>query len=194
MEMTMDLDETIDAFRRGAIDLDCKKIVLSQHKEGGERFEGQGYIRQTPDGTPIFKLYVSKFENAKPLGHLEAQFNAVAGKLHDEDAFYDIEAVGLDGTRWTAVRILPAINWDMTDNSAIANGQIQSITARLDVPRRHHYLRLHFFEEYDVPLHFMSKAGNTATSIRCGTALSSKHAVRSSRYESAKARATPSLN
>ena len=58
----MDIDETIDAFRRGALDLDCKKIVLSQHKEGGERFEGQGYIRQELDGTLKFKLYVTKSE------------------------------------------------------------------------------------------------------------------------------------
>jgi len=139
----MDIDETIDAFRRGALDLDCKKIVLSQHKEGGERFEGQGYIRQELDGTLIFKLYVTKSENAKPLGHVEAQLNAVAGKLHADDMFYDLEAVGRDGTHWTAVRILPAINWDMSDRSVLANGQMQSIIASLDLPQRHHYLRLH---------------------------------------------------
>jgi len=46
----MDINETIEAFRRGAIDLDCKKIVLTQRKEDGERFEGQGYIRQTEEG------------------------------------------------------------------------------------------------------------------------------------------------
>jgi len=40
-----DIDETIDAFRRGALDIDCKRMVLMQHKEGGDRFEGQGYIR-----------------------------------------------------------------------------------------------------------------------------------------------------
>jgi hypothetical protein len=143
--------------RRGAIDLDCKKIVLRQHKESGERFEGQGYIRQNPDGALIFKLYVAKSEDAKPLGHLEARFNAVAGRLHSDDMFYDLEAVGHDGTRWMAGRILPAINWDMTDGSVLANGQMQAIAASLDLPQRHHYLRLHFFEEYNVPLHFMSK-------------------------------------
>jgi hypothetical protein len=59
--------------------------------------------------------------------------------------FYDLEAVGRDGTRWTAARILPAIHWDMTDGSALVDGQIQSITACLDLPQEHHYLRLHFF-------------------------------------------------
>jgi hypothetical protein len=46
-----DIDDTIDAFRRGTLDFDCKRIVLAQRKEGGERFEGQGYVRQSTDGT-----------------------------------------------------------------------------------------------------------------------------------------------
>jgi hypothetical protein len=153
----MNIDETIDAFRHGSIDLDCKKMVLRQRKEGGEYFEGQGYIRQSHDGTLIFKLYVAKFENAKPLGHLEAWINAVPGKLHADDVFYDLTAVGHDGTNWTAGRILPAINWDMTDHSVLANGQLQSIVADLELPQRNRYLRLHFFEEYNVPLRLMSK-------------------------------------
>jgi hypothetical protein len=153
----MGIDEIIDSFRRSAIDLDCKKIILTQHKEGGERYEGPGYIRQAEDGALVYKLYAATFENVEPLGHLVARFNAGAGKLYGEDMFYDLEAVGRDGTRWTATRILPRIDWDMSDRSALAKGQMQSITARLDLPQRHHYLRLHFFEEYDVPLHLMSK-------------------------------------
>jgi hypothetical protein len=46
----LDIDETIDAFRCGALDIDCKRMVLAQHKESGERFEGQGYIRQADGG------------------------------------------------------------------------------------------------------------------------------------------------
>jgi hypothetical protein len=30
-----DIDETIDAFRRGVLDFDCKRMVLLQRKEGG---------------------------------------------------------------------------------------------------------------------------------------------------------------
>jgi hypothetical protein len=57
MSWQMDIDETIDAFRRDALDFDCKAMVLSQHKEGGERFEGQGYIRQNPD-VPLYSNYM----------------------------------------------------------------------------------------------------------------------------------------
>jgi hypothetical protein len=154
---TMDIDETINAFRQGKVDIDCKKMVLKQHKEGGEHFEGQGYIKQTDDGTLSFKLYVTKFENAKPLGYLEARLNAGAGKLYADNAFYDLTAIGYDGTIWTSSRMLPAFHWNMDDNSVIADGRMQSILADLKHPQLNHYLRLHFFEEYKVPLHIMSE-------------------------------------
>ena len=152
----LDIDETIDAFRRGALEFDCKRMVLGQHKEGGERFEGQGYIRQSPDGTLEFKLYVTQYD-AKPLGHLEALLAVKAGKLHGEEMFYDLDATGRDGTRWTATRIMPKSHWDMSDLSVLLDGQMQSITAYLDMPQPRHCLRLHFFEEYAVPIHRMSE-------------------------------------
>jgi hypothetical protein len=55
----------------------------------------------------------------------------------------------------------------MTDSSVLANGQMQSITARLDIPQERHYLRLHFFEEYNVPIHLMSKVAKYDS--RCAT-------------------------
>lgn len=153
----MDINETIDAFRNGKVNIDCQKMVLKQHIEGGEYFEGLGYIKQTDDGTLNFKLYVTKFENVIPLGHLKTRLNAGAGKLYAEHAFYDLTAIGHDGTIWTSSRMLPAIHWDMVDNSVIADGLMQSVLAVLKTPQLNHYLRLHFFEEYEVPLHKMSK-------------------------------------
>lgn len=71
--------------------------------------------------------------------------------------FYDLDATGHDNTRWTAEGILPAPIWNMADQSVLLNGQLQSITAHLDLSQPKHYLRLHFFEEYDVPLRQMSE-------------------------------------
>jgi hypothetical protein len=153
----MNLDKTIDAFRRNAIDLDCKNVVLRRRQDGCERYEGPGYIRQSIDGALIFKIYVIKSENAKPLGHLNALLNPAFGKLHPDDMFYDLEAMGHDRTRWFAARIIPVMNYDMTDGSVIITGQMQSITANLDLPQPRPHLRLHFFEEYDVPLRLMSR-------------------------------------
>jgi hypothetical protein len=151
-----DIEETIDAFRRGALDLDCKRMVLTQHKEGGERFEGQGSIRQSDDGALIFKIYVVQ-HSAKPFGHLDTMLSGSAGKLHTDEMFYDLDATAHDGTHWTAARILLMAHWDATDLTVLAHGQMQSMTAYLDLPQKQHYLRLHFFEEYDVPLHRMSE-------------------------------------
>jgi len=155
----LDIDETIDAFRRGRLNFDCKRMVLTQHKEGGERFEGQGYIRQSLDGTLAFKMYVTEYR-AEPLGHLTALWGVKAGEIHGDEMFHDLDAVGRDGTRWTATRIMPNPHWDMSDMSVLLDGQMQSITARLDMPQPRHYLRLHFFEEYEVPLHLVSETEN----------------------------------
>jgi hypothetical protein len=151
-----DINETIDAFRRGALDIDCKRMVLAQHKEGGERLEGPGYIRQLDDGTLIFKIYVVQ-HNAKPFGQLDAMLGGVAGRLHTDEMFYDLDATARDGTHWTAARILLVPQWDATDLTVLAQGQMQSMTAHLDLHQKQHYLRLHFFEEFNVPLHRMSE-------------------------------------
>jgi hypothetical protein len=151
-----DIDETIDDFRRGALDFDCRRMVLAQHKEGGERFEGQGYIRQSDDGTLIFKIYVAQ-HNAKPFDHFSTMLSGSVGKLHTDEMFYDLDATAHEGTHWTAARILPVLHWDATDLTVLAHGQMQSMTAHLDLPQKQHHLRLHFFEEYNVPLYSMSE-------------------------------------
>jgi hypothetical protein len=66
-------DKTIEAFRQGKIDFDCKRMVLTQRKKKGERFIGKGYIRQLDNGSLSFKLYVAR-HNAKPFGKPPAPF------------------------------------------------------------------------------------------------------------------------
>jgi len=154
----VNIEETIDAFRRGALDLDCKNMVLHQQKDGGEVYEGPGYIRQTPEGSLTFKLYVVRRENVRPMASFAARLQGVAGQLYGPDLHYDLSATAHDGTVWTATRIIPDFNWDMRDESVMAVGQIHSIIAKLERPTQsEHYLRLHFFEEYVVPLHRMSQ-------------------------------------
>jgi hypothetical protein len=154
----MNIDNMIDAFRRGALDLDCRKIVLRQRKEGGEVYEGPGYIRQMPEGDLTFKLFVIEHKNVTPLANFNARLRGIVGKLYSHDLFYDLTAVALDGTTWIASSILPNFNWNLSDESVIGTGQLQSLVAELEhQAQSDHYLRLHFFEEYDVPLHQMSQ-------------------------------------
>jgi hypothetical protein len=152
----VNVEQTIDAFRRDVLELDCKEMVLVQPRAGGERYRGAGYIRQTADGALTFKLYVASYENAEPLAHLLGHLHSPPGKLHPDDTYFELTAIGFDGTKWTAGRLLPAIDWDMEDNSALARGRIDRLSTCLGRSGEHHTLRLHFFEECAVPLHRMS--------------------------------------
>jgi hypothetical protein len=152
----LEIDTVIDGFRRGTFEADCKKMVLTQRKKGGERFEGQGYIRQMTDGTLAFKIYVEQ-HNAEPFGFLKARQIASSGQLHVDEMLYDLDIVGHDGTHWVAERILPAPRWNASDRSVLIGGTMQSATALLEMPQPRSYLRLHFFEEFRLPLNRMSE-------------------------------------
>lgn len=149
-------EEAIEDLRQGKLDIDCYRMTLTQEKPDGERFEGQGYIRQADDCFLIFKIYVST-HNGVPMQHLNAQFSQGLGQMLPDEAFYTLEAIAHDGTRWSATRILPNMNWGMTDEIVLIQGRLQSMTAPLDMPQRQHVMKLHFFEEYDIPSTLMSK-------------------------------------
>jgi len=161
----MNIDEKINEFRLGKLDIDCKHMTLIQAKEGGEFYEGQGYIRQTEDGILTFKIYVTKKENAVPFAHLNAQFRSGPGKFYPDDAFYDLTATSFKGTTWTAHRILLNPDWDMSDDSVIIRGQLNSVIGRFKRYQKNHYVGLHFFEEYEVPLNKMSKTERDGNEI-----------------------------
>lgn len=154
----IDIDKTIDVFRLGTFDLDCTKMVLRQRTEGGRRFVGRGYIRQIEDGSLVFKLYVEKEENAGPQAIFEMLTGERPGALFSDDDLYDLTATAVDGTEWRAGRIAdPRPNWNMQDNTGILGGRLYSIVAGpILPPAKPNSLRLHFFEEYELPLHVWS--------------------------------------
>lgn len=57
---------------------------------------------------------------------------ASAGRIHNDEIFYDLDATTRDGRPWTAARILLGCQWDSTDLTVIAQGQMRSMTAHLD--------------------------------------------------------------
>lgn len=42
----MDYEETIDRFRKGSLEIDCRSMTLTQRIDNGEMYRGKGYIRQ----------------------------------------------------------------------------------------------------------------------------------------------------
>ena len=96
----LDSDETIDAFRRGVLNFDCKRMVLSQNKEGGARFEGQGYVQQSPRGALIFQIYVTQ-HNTEPFSDLRDRLSVASGKIYRDEMHYNLDLTARDGTHWT---------------------------------------------------------------------------------------------
>jgi hypothetical protein len=153
-----DIGKTVDSFRRGAFDLDCTKMVLCQRKEGGGKFEGRGYVRQDEAGALVFKVYVDNKENAPPSAIVEMLTRGASGTVVGDDELYDLTATSVDGTSWKAVRIAGLHrNWNMQDDTGVLSGSLHSIVAGpMLPPAEPHLLRLHFFEEYELPLHLWS--------------------------------------
>ncbi|MBB3956306.1 MULTISPECIES: hypothetical protein [Novosphingobium] len=149
-------NEAIETFRKGDLEIDCYRMTLIQEKADGEHFEGNGYIRQTDDGSLAFKIYVTS-HNGAPMQHIAAQMAKAPGKMIPDDAYYLLKATAYDGTDWTGTRMLPRIHWGANDDIVLIEGSLQSIIAHLTMPQRQHVLNLHFFEEFDIPCTLMSK-------------------------------------
>ncbi|WP_026229892.1 hypothetical protein [Trinickia symbiotica] len=147
----MNIDRMIEDFRLGEVDLDCRRLVLTQDKEGGERYEGKGYIRQNADGVLVYKLYVIRHENATPHSSLNNYFRHV-GKIHPSETFFSLQAEAKDGTMLRADRVFPRPSWDMsTGEPEFVSGRLETLTALPSLPQKNHVLELHFFEEYELP-------------------------------------------
>jgi hypothetical protein len=150
----IDIHGVIEAFRLGTLDLDCAKITLSQRKIGGPKFEGKGHIRQT-DGTLVFKLDVESRKDASLSAISQMLFAGVGAGLIHEDDLYDLTARSVDGTHWTASGIAaPRPSWDAQDDRGAISGTLYSLLGEpVYSPVAPHYLRLHFFEEFRLPMY-----------------------------------------
>ncbi|WP_155122589.1 hypothetical protein [Burkholderia ubonensis] len=144
------MDKTIEEFRTGKLELDCRRIVLSQNSEGGERYEGKGYIRQNTDGVLVFKVYVTNHENATPHGAL---FNEMRhfGKVRPDELYFNLAAEVRGGMQLRASRLMPNVLWTLLGEPDFISGQLHSVTVEPSLPQVEHVLELHFFEELPVP-------------------------------------------
>jgi len=153
------IDKIVDAFRLGTFEIDCTSMVLRQRKEGGRRYEGHGYVRQVEGGALEFKLYVEKKDNARLPAILERLTGEASGGLYSDGDLYDLTATSVDGTCWEAARIVePRSNWNMQNDTGVLNGSLHLIAAGPILPPMvSPVLRLHFFEEYELPLPRLSR-------------------------------------
>lgn len=153
----MNIEDSIETFRKRSFEVDCPTMVLRQRKENGEVCQGSGYIKQAADGSLTYKLYVASSINSSPFRQLEIYINVRPGKLFEDEDYYDLTATTIDGTTWTATRFFPTFSSDVEAGTKLSYGVLGTIRAELPNPNRGNYQRLHFFEEYELPLHLMSE-------------------------------------
>lgn len=153
----MNIEDTIEAFRKGSFEVDCPTMVLKQRKENGEICQGSGYLKQASDGSLTYKMYVASSVNSGPFRQLEIYSRVRPGKLFTDEDYYDLTVTTIDGTTWTASRFFPGFSSDIEGGSKLSYGRLDTVRAELPNGNRGNYQRLHFFEEYELPLHLMSE-------------------------------------
>src|SRR5437660_1162504 len=116
--------EILSAFRRRCLDIDCFEIALVQNTEAGAiSLRGPGYIRQGEDDRIGFKIYAVEITDL-----LCRRFrHQTAGTLYSESDYYSLSATGVDGSQWTAARILPELRWVARTGNGLVTGDITAI-------------------------------------------------------------------
>ncbi|MGA3301786.1 MAG: hypothetical protein ABSC72_00680 [Methylovirgula sp.] len=152
----MNFEEIIQNLKAGQLDFDCKKMSLVQPKGDGISFDGKGYIRLSDNKILSFKIYVTRFKNTDQFQYLRTVFGAAPGKLYSEKDFYELVAVAHDGMEWTAKNILPTCNWSV-EGEVVVEGTIASILTQRQTNATGGYLKVHFFDELEVPLTLLTK-------------------------------------
>jgi hypothetical protein len=145
--------DLITALKEGILHLDCVHMELSQNTEANPKgFIGKGYIYQDPEGIISFRLYVIEKQNASATADWAAFFDGgTAGKLYDDDKYYNLSATEYGGDHWTATRFLPSVS--RYPNGEYVTGRIYTITRvtpQLE-KRDTSYYQVDFFQNFQLP-------------------------------------------
>ena len=127
----MNLEETIDRFRRGMLDIDCKSITIRRNQLDSQPVRGPGYIRQDKNGRLEFKVYGSIADITARLARWDEHVRGTPGKLFTEDSFSSLTAESFDNVAWTSDRLRPIPHIDYQDGTCILTGSLDSIRASL---------------------------------------------------------------
>jgi hypothetical protein len=148
----MTLSEILSALRRRRLDIDCFEIALVQNTEAEAiSFRGPGYIRQGEDDRIGFKIYAVETINTDLPRDLNRIARQTAGTLYRESDYYSLSATGVDGSQWTAARILPELRWAVGASNRIITGDIAAIAADWLAVEGGPSLVLHYFGDTEIP-------------------------------------------
>lgn len=147
-----DFQEMHLALKQRRLEIDCIEITLKQNDTTDPiLFKGKGYIQQTDKDTLRFKLYATETVNTDWRSHFKSLHSIKCGELYTESHFYNLTATALDGSVWTADRVIPSCNWPTDGVDPIVSGDLSVISTELAPSKAKHFLRLCFFDEVKLP-------------------------------------------
>lgn len=148
-------NDLVSAFRKGEFEVDCIQMQLAQNKsEKPVVYSGRGFIRLTEAGHLEFKIYADSVSNTTVLDSIKDLAAAESGKIYDDTDFFTLNAIDLSRNNWSAENILPRTHWPGPDALPHIQGSIQILRCtggHFANPRLKHFLRLHFFDEAEIP-------------------------------------------
>jgi len=146
------LSETQSAFRERRLNIDCVEMALIQNREAETiTFKGPGYIRQGEDDRLCFKIYAMETVNTDPFRDLNTTMRETAGTVYRETDYYTLTAMAVDGTKWTASRILPQLRWPTGSRNPIVTGVLAVMEADWTSVEGGSSLLVHYFSDTRIP-------------------------------------------
>jgi hypothetical protein len=145
------LNETLEAFRKGNLELWCPKMtVRKQESDKLIEYSGSGLIRQNQERRIEFVLIECSLpslpENLKRmLGN-----TGEVGKLLQPDKYYSLEATDLSGWTWKADQLLVSNNFGMA--GSIALGDIYVLEHMESSESQNTTIKLEIFSNAKLPL------------------------------------------
>jgi hypothetical protein len=147
--------ELISAFRKGEFELDCIHMQLAQNKDEKPIVcSGRGYIRVAKDGRLEFKIYATDVTDTDAFAAFKSTMAVASGTIYASTDFYTLTAIDQFRNSWTADRILPDASWPGPVSLPIVEGRmdvLRTTSGQFSKPSKEHLLRLHFFDDGDVP-------------------------------------------
>ena len=144
------MNNIIEAFQSGTLQIDFIELVLVQDTDADPfAYRGPGYIRQTDAGSLTVRLDAVETQNTDFVNDLNGLGSVKPGTLYKDTDYFTLKGQSIDGSVWTAKRLLPQSSW-LVGHPPIVNAAIgrcergqRSATAT--------GMRLHYFDKADIP-------------------------------------------
>jgi hypothetical protein len=120
----MSVNDTIQDFKHGRLQIDCGEMTLVQmNEENPISYRGKGYIRHTSDDNLMFKIFVDQIKNNDKFRDLKRTITVNSGQILPENSYFRLSGTAFDRTVWSADRFTIDPHWPV-DGEPIVDGKL----------------------------------------------------------------------